>query len=89
MLERRFERFAVIRMCGALEIMQDPGARELQATALLFPADLLGAFRNLIVLRLRHGFLLFQLGFHVFTLPSSGHGYILTQNGGQNGPEVA
>jgi hypothetical protein len=39
-------------------------------------------------LRLRHGFLLFQLGFHVFTLPSSSHGYILTQNGGQNGPEV-
>ncbi len=88
MRERRFERPAVIRMCRALEIMQDAGSRELQSTPLLFPADLLGAFLNLIVLRLWHGFLLFQLGFHVFALPSSSHRTILTQNAGQNGPAV-
>jgi hypothetical protein len=40
-------------------------------------------------LRLWHGFFLFQLSFHVFALPSSGHTYILTQNARNSGPQIA
>lgn len=88
MRERRFERFAVIWMRSGSQIVQDSRARKLQTAALLLAANLLGTFLTSIVLPLWQGFFLFQLGFHVFALPSSGHTYILTQNARKNGPQI-
>lgn len=88
MRERRFQRFAVIWMRCGFQIVQDSRARKLQTVALLLSADLLDTFLTSIVLRFWHGFFLFQLGFHVFALPSSGHTYILTQNARKSGPQI-
>ena len=78
MSESGFERFAVVRVRGGLQVVQNARTRKLKA------------LKFLLAVKLRRGFLAlsgvslgclagFDLRLYVFTFPSTCHTYILTQ----------